>query len=192
MRRLALIFTLCLAACSGQRDTAQKLMANIHGAVVSASSEAAKYVPSRLADVQTQLIELQEQYDKKEYAEVVSRAPALLEAAQALATEAAAKKDEVLKALNDDWTALAASVPDEMTALQKRIESLSQQHKTRKPPAQIDIEAARQTVGVAQSLWSKAQGAFAAGNLEEAVATAKDVKDKLGGAEKSVGLTPPG
>jgi hypothetical protein len=190
MRRLALIFIFCLAACSGQRDTAQKLMANIHGAVVSASSEAAKYVPSRLADVQTQLIELQEQYDEKEYANVVSRAPALLEAAQALATEAAAKKDEVLKGLNDDWTALAASVPDEMTALQKRIESLSQ-HKT-KPQTQIDIEAARQTMGSAQSLWSKAQGAFAAGNLEEAVATAKDVKDKLGGAEKSVGLTPPG
>ncbi len=42
----------------------------------------------------------------------ISGAPAVLAAAQSLATAAAAKKDEVLKALNDKWTALAGSVPE--------------------------------------------------------------------------------
>jgi hypothetical protein len=38
----------------------------------------------------------------------------------------------------------------------------------------------------ATSLWSKAQAAFAAGNLDEAVNTAKDVKAKIDALATSV------
>ncbi len=44
---------------------------------------------------------LKASFDKQDYAAVVTGAPAVLSAAQGLATAAAAKKDEVLKALND-------------------------------------------------------------------------------------------
>ncbi len=49
---------------------------------------------------------LKASFDKQDYAAVVAGAPAVLGAARSLATAAAAKKDEVLKALNDKWTAL--------------------------------------------------------------------------------------
>ena len=77
-------------------------------------------------DVQTQLSALKASFDKKDYAAVVTGAPAVLAAAQSLATAAAEKKDEVLKALNDKWTALAGSVPGYMTAIQNRIDFLGQ------------------------------------------------------------------
>ena len=72
-------------------------------------------MPDQLADVQSKLGALKASFDKQDYAAVVTGAPAVLSAAQGLATAAAAKKDEVLKALNDTWTRLADSVPGEIT-----------------------------------------------------------------------------
>src|SRR6202453_1820581 len=167
-----------LAACAGQKEPAQKLIGDIESTVTAASAEAAKYVPDQLADVQTKLGDLKASFDKQDYAAVVTGGPAVLSAAQSLATAAAAKKDEVLKALNDEWTGLAGSLPGDVAAIQSRIDLLSKKS-SKKLAAGIDLDAAKAGVGDAGSLWSKAQAAFAAGNLDEAVSTAKDVKAKV-------------
>jgi hypothetical protein len=167
-----------LAACAGQKVPAQRLIGEIEATVTAASAEAAKYVPDQLADVQSKLGALKASFDKQDYAAVVTGAPDVLGAAQNLATAAAAKKDEILKALNDQWTALAASLPADVTAIQNRIDLLSKKS-SKKQAAGIDLDAAKAGAGDATSLWSKAQAAFAAGNLDEAVSTAKDVKAKV-------------
>src|SRR5580692_1886744 len=166
-----------LAACAGQKAPALKLIGDIEATVTAASTEAAKYVPDQLADVQSKLGALKASFDKQDYAAVVSGGPAVLSAAQGLATAAAAKKDEVLKALNDEWTGLAGSLPGAVTAIQSRIDFLSKKA-NKKAASGIDLNAAKAGLTDAMSLWSKAQAAFAAGNLEEAVGTAKGVKAK--------------
>jgi hypothetical protein len=176
-----------LAACAGQKEPAHKLVGDIEATVIAASSEASKYVPDQLADVQTKLDALKTSYDKQDYAAVVTGAPAVLGAAQGLATAAAAKKDEVLKQLNDSWSGLAATVPEEVAAVQSRIELLSKKP-GKKMAAGIDLEAAKAAERDAMALWSKAQAAFAAGNLDEAVGTAKDVKAKIEAAAASLKL----
>jgi hypothetical protein len=180
VRRLAVFCaaTLLLAACSAQKEPARKLVGDVEATVIAASPEAAKYVPDQLADVQSKLASLKASLDKQDYAAVVSAGPAVLVAAEELATAAAAKKDEILKALNDEWTGLAAALPGDMTAIQNRIEQLSSKS-AKKMAAGIDLEAAKASVGDVSSLWSKAQAAFASGNLAEAVSTAKDVKTKV-------------
>jgi hypothetical protein len=55
-------------------------------------------------------------------------------------------------------------------------------------PAGIDLAAAKSGLADATSLWSKAQAAFSAGNLEEAVSTAKDVKAKAEAAAAALKL----
>jgi hypothetical protein len=181
-----------LAACAGQKEPARKLIGDIEATVTAASTEAAKYVPDQLADVQSKLGALKASFDKQDYAAVVTGAPDVLSAAQTLATAAAAKKDEILKALNDQWTALAASLPADVTAIQNRIDLLSRKS-SKKQAAGIDLDAAKAGAGDATSLWSKAQAAFAAGNLDEAVSTAKDVKAKVEALASSLkmGLTAP-
>jgi len=169
---------LILAACAGQKEPAQKLISDVESVVTAASPEAAKYVPDQLAGVQSKLDALKASFAKQDYAAVVTTAPAVLSSAQDLATAAAAKKDEVLKSLNDSWSALAASVPAEVAAVQNRIDQLSKKSGN-KMPAGLDLNAAKGAEGEVAALWSKAQAAFAAGNLEEAVSTAKEVKAKV-------------
>jgi hypothetical protein len=192
VRRYALISmaAIFLAACAGQKEPAQKLIGDIDSAVTAASSEAAQYVPDQLADVQTKLAALKASFDKHDYAVVVKDGPAVLTEAQALATAAAAKKDEVLKALNDEWTGLAGSLPADVTAIQARIDLLSKKS-SKKLAAGIDLNAAKAGVSDTAALWSKAQAAFAAGNLDEAVSTAKDVKAKVTALAASLKLDLP-
>jgi PBP1b-binding outer membrane lipoprotein LpoB len=173
----AALLAIFLAGCSNQKDSAQNLIWEIEATVSAAEPEAAKFVPEQLTDIRSKLGDLRASFDKKDYAGVISAAPAVLGAAQSLATAAAAKKDEILKVLNDDWSNLASAVPGEVTALQSRVEQL-QKKSGKKLANGVDIEVAKDRMGDVTSLWSKAQAAFAAGNLNEAVATAKDVKSK--------------
>jgi hypothetical protein len=69
-------------------------------------------------------------------------------------------------------------MPASITAIQNRIDMLGTK-KNRKLAAGIDLNAARSGLSGAESLWSKAQGAFGNGNMQEAVTAAKDVKSKL-------------
>jgi hypothetical protein len=170
---------LALLACAGQKEPAQKLLLDTDATIIAASAEASKYVPQQLAEVQRQYADLKAAFDKQDYAGVLAAAPAVLGAAQTLATAAAAKKDEVLKVLNDDWTGLALVLPDDVAAIQARIDLLAKKPNKR-PGSGVDLDAAKSTLSDATSLWSKATAAFAAGNLDEAVATAKAVKAKLG------------
>ena len=167
-----------MAACAGQKEPAQKLLADIDVTVTAASVEAAKYVPDQLRDVQTKFGELKASFDKRDYAAVLSGAPPVLAAAKMLATDAAAKKDEVLKALNDQWTVLAGTVPEYMTAVQNRIDTLRKKS-SKKAAAGMDLDAAKLSLDGSAALWSKAQAAFAGGSMEEAVRTAQSVKSKV-------------
>jgi hypothetical protein len=167
-----------LVACARQKEPAQGLLNNIETTVAAASAEAAKYIPDQLADVQRKLDALKASFAKQDYAAVVTGGPAVLDEAQGLATAAAAKKDQILKALNDEWTALSAALPADLIAIQNRID-LSAKKSSKKSAAGIDFAAAKSGLGEASSLWSKAQAAFAAGNMEEAIHTAKDVKAKV-------------
>jgi hypothetical protein len=186
---LAFVFlAVCvLAACTGQKEPAQRLIAEIQTTITAASDEAAKYIPGELQAVETQFGALKAAFEKKDYPAVVTGAQAVLGAAQSLATDAAAKKDEVLKALNDKWTGLAGSVPAYMTAIQNRLDFLGKKA-NKKAAAGIDIDAAKSGLSDAMSLWSKAQAAFAGGNMEEAVSTAQSVKTKVESVAAAVKL----
>jgi hypothetical protein len=175
---LVCLAAIMLAACAGQREPAQKMLSEIDAAVNAASSEAAKYVPERLIDVQTKLGDLKSAFKRQDYQAVVKAAPPVLLEAQGLANEAAAKKVEVMKALNDQWTSLSGAVPGTLTAIRNRIDLLSKKS-SRKMAAGIDLNAAKSDLGDATSLWSKAQGAFGNGNMEEAVKAANAAKGKL-------------
>jgi hypothetical protein len=177
------------AACSRERQPAEHLMAGIEVAVAGAP-DAAKYVPEELNDVESRLAVLKSLYDKQDYKGVLQTGPALLREAQNLSTAAAARKAEILRELNNQWASLSTVVPAKMSAVQNRIETLS-----KKPNDQsargIDLAGAKSAIAGAGSLWSKAQGAFGNGNMDEAVATARAVRAKLDAISASLKMDMP-
>jgi hypothetical protein len=167
-----------LGACSHRMEPAQHALGDIEVVVGAASSDAAKYVPDQLAVVQGQLDVLRSSFEQKDYAAVLAGAPAVLSLAERLAATAFARKVEVTKALDEQWAALASVLPDYETAIRGRLDLLGQ--KSRKPlAAGTNLDAAERSFGSDASLWSKAQAAFAAGNMQEAVSTAQRVKADL-------------
>ena len=178
---------LALAACANQKEPAAAAISSIDAAISTASAEASKYVPDQLADVQSKFAALKDSFSKQDYKAVLAGAPAVLTAAQGLVTAATVKKDEVMKALNGDWTTLAASLPNLVAAVKSRVDILSKS-KSKKLPAGVDLTAAKADLEEATTLWTKATGAFSSGNVEEAVNTAKEVKAKAEAAAAALKL----
>jgi hypothetical protein len=177
-----------IAACANQMEPAKNALDNINITLAAASVDAQKYVPDQLSSDQSKVAALTASFDKKDYAAVVAGAPAVLAEVNGLAGAAAAKKDEILKALGNEWRSLAASIPQSVTAVQTRIDELS---KVKHVPKDIDLAAAKSGLADATAAWEKAQSAFKSGNASDAVPLAEDAKRKVGSAATALKLILP-
>ena len=193
IQRVIRFLTLCsvvtlFAACANQMQPAKDALANINTTLYSVSAEARMYVPEQFVQAQGNVAALSASFEKKDYAAVVAGAPAVLAEVNGLAGAAAAKKDEILRALGDAWKGLAASVPQTLSAVQARIAALS---KTKHVPKDVDLGAANSGLSEAISAWNKAQAAFKSGNTSDAVAAAKEAKGNLATAAAALKLNSP-
>ena len=182
--------TLCFVAvlfvaCANQMEPAKNALDNINTTLNSVSADAQKYVPDQYAQAQAKVAGLTASFDKKDYAAVIAGAPAVLAEVRGLSDAAAAKKDEIAKALGNEWRSLAASVPQTLSAVQNRVDALS---KTKRVPKDGDLPAAKSGLADATSAWDKAQEAFKAGNPADAVTAGKDAQGKIASAAAALKL----
>ncbi len=177
--------TILFVACANQMEPAKNALDNINATLSSVSADAQKYVPDQFADAQGKVAGLTASFEKKDYVAVVAGAPAVLAEVDGLAGAAAAKKDEMVKALGNEWRSLAASVPQGLSAVQTRIDALS---KTKHVPKGLDLVAAKSALADATSAWDKAQDAYKSGNPADAVTAAKDAQGKVASAAAALKL----
>jgi len=175
-------------ACVNQMEPAKNALDNINTTLNAAAADAQKYVPDQFTQAQAKVAELTASFERKDYAAVVAGAPAVLAQVNGLAGAASAKKDEIEKALGNEWRELAAAVPQSLSAVQTRIDALA---KTRHVPKDVDLTAAKSGLADATSDWDKAQTAFKSGNPADAVAAAKEAKGKLTSAAAALKLNLP-
>lgn len=178
--------TILIVACANQMEPAKNALDNINATLAASSADAQKYVPDQLTSVQSHVAALTASFDKKDYADVVAGAPVVLAEVKGLAGAAVAKKDQILKALGNEWRSLAASIPQSLTAVQSRIGELS---KDKRIPKGIDLTAAKSDLSDATSAWEKAQSAFKSGDPSDAVPLASDAKSKLDSAAAALKLS---
>ncbi len=117
-------------------------------------------------------------YDK-DYKAIVADAPAILERAEALASTAAAKKAEIAKVLDGEWSKLVTDVPATIESAGKYVDGLIASKKTAPGITQEMVASARIGIDEQKSLWEKATAAKAAGDLEQAVTLGAHVKRRL-------------
>ena len=97
--------------------------------ISATSADAQQYVPDQYAAVSQKLADMKAAFDKKDYKTVVEGGPTLVAEAKGLADAAAAKKREVLEALNTQWTSFATSVPQSVAAVEARLTTLGKAHR---------------------------------------------------------------
>ena len=178
-----------LAGCANKMAPAQKAIADIEAAVAAAGEDATKYVPDQVQAVNDQLANLKAMFDKKDYTGVLAGAPAVLTQAQGLTAAAAAKKTEMTDMYAGEWSTLAESVPQAVAAIQSRVDILS---KSKKLPAGMDaatLDSVKSGLAEANSTWTQATQAQAAGDLEQAVTLAQQVKTRTDELLTTLGMT---
>jgi hypothetical protein len=178
------------AGCTDNMEPAQKMNAQVQAAMAAAQPDAQKYVPDKLKDVEGKVARLQSAFNSKDYSTVITAGPAMLSDVKDLATAAAAKKSDVMQTLNGEWSKISELLPPQVTAVQQRLDELSKRS-NKKMAEGIDVAAAKNDFGAATTEWTNAQAAFSAGNLEDAVSGAKDVKTKLRAVADAIKLQMP-
>jgi hypothetical protein len=202
---LLLLLTLgvALAGCSNQMEPAQKALTEIELTVASVGPDGQRYIPDQVKAVNDQLANLQARFEQKDYAGVISGAPAVLAKAQLLvaakdaaveaavakqAADAAASEAAEVEALQANWQTLSDELPKQIAAISSRLTHLA---KSKKLPANVTKDAlnsAQADLAAAQSSMTAATTAQSAGDIRNAVAAAQQGKEKADAAMKSLGM----
>ncbi len=177
-----------LAACEDKMEGARQALDRVSVAVTTTSTDATKYVPEQMAALQSEMAHLDASYDEKDYAKVMAGAPAVLADAKTVAANAREKKDDIARAVAAQWSGLSTSLPQWITLVKTRINSLS---KIKRVPKDINLGVARSAMADAADGWERAQAEKESGEVDEAVATAKDVKAKTESAAAALRLQLP-
>jgi len=181
VRTLALVMVAALLAACAPNDEApaRKAIDQVSAAIESAGPDATKYVPGHVAALEDQVTKLKVRFYDRDYKAIVEDAPAILERAEALATTAAAKKAEIAKVLDVEWSKLATEVPATIASAEKFADGLIASKQTAPGVTQEMVASARIGIDGQKSLWEKATTARAAGDLEQAVTIGALVKRRL-------------
>lgn len=196
LRPALLAICLLAAACASQKQPAQTLIDEIDLTIAGSAEDAAKYAPTQLREVRGELDSLKRSFDQGDYAGVLSRGPKVLSVAGDLIGATAAARIDRNRELSSEWSALAESLPNRMSALETRVDRLGKRPRD-KAAAGADSEArdqaaaARAALKDIYGLWSKARSAFASRNLEEAAKTANEVRTKIDALSDTLSASDP-
>jgi hypothetical protein len=184
--RLFGVAAMLLAACSSQMQPARQALDGVSNAVEAIPADATQYLPEQVASVKQGLDGLNASFDQKDYAGVLARSPAILAEAKNVAAAAAAKKDAAMRALADEWKQLSDSVPMSIASVKTRVDALSKSHRVAKD---IDLVSAKSALSDASAMWQKAQNAFDAKHIADAVTAATSAKSRAEAAASALKMS---
>jgi len=176
-----------LMACSGGKSAAELAIKTAEQAVNATKAEAAKIVPDQVKSLEDALAAAKEKVVKGEYKEALGDATALAGKAKDVLAAAKAKKEELTK----KWMDLSQGIPQMVTDIQSKVDSLS---KVKKLPANLTkekFEEAKAGLASITDEWTKAQDSFKTGSFGDAVSMATSVKDKAVKAMEALGMSVP-
>jgi hypothetical protein len=190
-----LIASLLLVACGGQKEPAEKAVANAEAAIAAVRDDAARFVPDQLKEVDDILAQMKDNLAKQKYPAVLTAARELnrliASVNETVATERA-NAAAVAAQLTERWNSLSTEIPEMVESVTARVASLA---KSRKFPEGVDtasFENIKATADTMAQSWQQALGAFANNNMQEAVDMAQAAKDRGTEVMMALGMSPSG
>jgi hypothetical protein len=185
---LLLFAAVMIVACSSRdKGPAETAVKAAEEAVQTAKTETAKIVPDQVAALESALASAKDKLAKGDYQAAITEAEGL--AGKAKETVAAAKTQK--EDLPRTWTELSRGLHPMIAAAQRRMNLLNTARKLPDYLTADQFAEAKATFVAARKEWIKAQESYNAGNLEDAVSTAKSVREKTVKAMEILGMPVP-
>ena len=177
----AVVAAVMLAACANQKEPAENAVAQIEASLAQFKADAEQYAADELKGVEESIGNLKNELANKNYKAVVMQTPSVASTVAALKETVAKKKaeaEEMLAAAQAEWTELNASVPELVTKLQARVDSLSKSRRFPKGMDRASFDTAKADFEALKSSWAEAGAEFSSGMVADAVRRARAAKAK--------------
>lgn len=182
--------TLLATGCAQQKAPATKALDAIEKSLADVRDDAAKYAPDGLKSVDTQLANLNESMEKKEYDNVLAGTPQLSKAVDSLKDAVASGKEHAraaLAAAQGEWENLNVEVPKMVGDIQTRVDKLSKD-KIHISVTKDELASAKTGLEWMKSEWNDAVAAANSGKPVKAADMAKAIKAKGEEVRKTLGM----
>jgi hypothetical protein len=168
--------TVFVAGCAKQKEPAHDALEKIEKSLDDVKADAAKYAPDGLKGVQSQLANLKQSFEDKNYENVLAGTPQLEKAVNSLREAVSAGKAQAkaaLAAAKSEWQGLSADVSKQVETIQARIDQLSQARRLPWGIKKEEFEGSKSAFESMKAQWQEATAEYEKGDAIEANAKAK-------------------
>ncbi|HEX6637494.1 MAG TPA: hypothetical protein VF033_07540 [Steroidobacteraceae bacterium] len=184
MRVSKFVFALAAAAvfvagCAKQREPAHDALEKIEKSLDDVKADAARYAPDGLKGVESQLANLKQSFDDKNYDNVLAGTPQLEKAVNSLreaVNSGKAQARAALAAAKTEWEGLSADVSKQVESIEARINELSKAKRLPWGIKKDEFEGSKSAFESMKAQWNEATAEFKKGDAIEANAKAKTAK----------------
>jgi hypothetical protein len=164
-------------------------MAGIEKSLEASGAMLQKYLPERYEEVNAKVVALREDLAQEKFSDVVSGAPAVVDALRRAVADSQIAKAKLKVELETVWSDLVKTMPAMLAAVDKKISSQGG-----RPPKDMDRDAYKALIDsydAARNSWSKAAETIDAANFESTVTTAREARTAIAGVMDKLGMTSP-
>jgi hypothetical protein len=172
---LSVIISLILLACvPANKEPAAEAIKAAEAAYNAIKNDAMNYIPKQAKGVENAIKATKEIFDKGSFDEALKSAKAITEKVMVLTTAVAIKKAE----LTGNWEEISGEVSGMLDVINERLDTLSASKRLPKTLNKAKLEDAKADYEAAAKMWDEARSTFSGGNMVDAIAKAKTVKEK--------------
>lgn len=182
---------LALGACANKQKPAAEVISTAESSLAAVKADAARYAPETLATVEGKLAGLKDGFNRKDYDAVIAGGADLNGSITQLEGEVAQKRQQA-EADAQAWTGLAADVPQMVTAIQSRVDTLSKARSLPRGMQASTLESAKEGLAQMKTDWGKATAAHDAGNAIAAAEAARAAQSRGREVMVLLGMPPAG
>ena len=175
-----------LAGCASQKEPAEQALAGIEKTLEGSGAQLQKYLPERYEEISASIAALRESLAQEKYGDVVSGAPAVVDALRRAVADSQIRRAQVKVELESVWADLVNTMPAMLAEVDKKIAA-----QRGRPPKGMDRDAYKalvETYDAARASWSKAAETIDAASFESSVNTAREARTAIAGVMDKLGM----